>query len=117
MVPALSGVDSFLEAQPPPHMDFYREINFLPVQVTQNIFLEEGCIHSHFEIGRASCRGRGENSGGAASLKTKRRHGRWSCDWSSDVCSSDLFYREINFLPVQVTQNIFLEEGCIHSHF
>src|SRR5438309_10371476 len=24
-------------------------------------------------------------------LKSGRRHTRWNCDWSSDVCSSDLY--------------------------
>src|SRR3990167_2180846 len=33
---------------------------------------------------------RGENSVGAVSLKKKRRHAIFDCDWSSDVCSSDL---------------------------
>src|SRR3989338_2081198 len=42
------------------------------------------------KIGRASCRGRGEVSVGAGSLKKKNRNKRWNCDWSSDVCSSDL---------------------------
>src|SRR3990172_4908571 len=43
------------------------------------------------KIGRASCRGRGEISGGAGSLKKKRGNRSCSGDWSSDVCSSDLF--------------------------
>src|SRR2546421_708775 len=59
-----------------------------------------------WEIGRGACRGRGENSGVAGSLKKKkakacggrnffffssrRRHTRSDRDWSSDVCSSDL---------------------------
>src|SRR3990172_186723 len=42
------------------------------------------------KIGRASCRGRGEISVGAGSLKKKRGHTRCSRDWSSAVCSSDL---------------------------
>src|SRR5689334_20205174 len=25
-------------------------------------------------------------------LSSRRRHTRWNCDWSSDVCSSDLWY-------------------------
>src|SRR3989338_6819568 len=45
---------------------------------------------SREEIGRASCRERGEISVGAGSLKKKRGNRRWNCDWSSDVCSSDL---------------------------
>src|SRR3989338_7027609 len=42
------------------------------------------------QIGRASCRERGEISVVAGSLKKKRGNKRWNCDWSSDVCSSDL---------------------------
>src|SRR3990167_8408370 len=34
--------------------------------------------------------GRGEISVGAGSLKKKKRNERFDCDWSSDVCSSDL---------------------------
>src|SRR5689334_25056299 len=26
-------------------------------------------------------------------FSSRRRHTRWNCDWSSDVCSSDLFAR------------------------
>src|SRR5690606_28616341 len=40
------------------------------------------------EIGRASCRERVEMPRGAVS--SRRRHTRFSRDWSSDVCSSDL---------------------------
>src|SRR5207253_1944194 len=40
------------------------------------------------EIGRASCRERGE--GGGVGVSSRRRHTRWPRDWSSDVCSSDL---------------------------
>src|SRR5689334_14819868 len=41
-----------------------------------------------FQIGRAACRERGEIAVGGVS--SRRRHTRWNCDWSSDVCSSDL---------------------------
>src|SRR3989338_2105106 len=44
------------------------------------------------KIGRASWRGRGEISVVAGSFKKRRGHRRWNCDWSSDVCSSDLAY-------------------------
>src|SRR5205085_1383024 len=40
------------------------------------------------EIGRASCRERVESAVAAGS--SRRRHTRFDCDWSSDVCSSDL---------------------------
>src|SRR5690606_33228497 len=54
------------------------------------------------QIGRASCRERGECSGGPGArarrrwglpllfFSSRRRHTRFSRDWSSDVCSSDL---------------------------
>src|SRR6266481_8718481 len=28
-------------------------------------------------------------------FSSRRRHTRWNCDWSSDVCSSDLHHRQI----------------------
>src|SRR5690606_15799040 len=40
------------------------------------------------EIGRASCRRREAVAGGDET--SRRRHTRFSRDWSSDVCSSDL---------------------------
>src|SRR5690606_11714647 len=43
---------------------------------------------SFIEIGRASCRERGAI--GLVALTGRRRHTRFSRDWSSDVCSSDL---------------------------
>src|SRR3990167_6980188 len=42
------------------------------------------------QIGRASCRERVEISVGAVSLKKRKRDTGFDCDWSSDVCSSDL---------------------------
>src|SRR5688572_1708203 len=40
------------------------------------------------KIGRASCRERVERA--VAAESSRRRHTRFDCDWSSDVCSSDL---------------------------
>src|SRR5689334_24229605 len=31
-------------------------------------------------------------------FSSRRRHTRWNCDWSSDVCSSDLLIRELDEL-------------------
>src|SRR5690606_31427841 len=45
---------------------------------------------SQGQIGRASCRERMEVP--TACRSTKRRHTRFSRDWSSAVCSSDLFH-------------------------
>src|SRR5579862_9384449 len=39
-------------------------------------------------------------------FSSRRRHTRWNCDWSSDVCSSDLYgdvqaaFYEVNLCPV-----------------
>src|SRR5689334_24456619 len=30
-------------------------------------------------------------------FSSRRRHTRWNCDWSSDVCSSDLKYLDSKF--------------------
>src|SRR5689334_23795274 len=30
-------------------------------------------------------------------FSSRRRHTRWNCDWSSDVCSSDLQNRQLAF--------------------
>src|SRR5690606_4605358 len=47
------------------------------------------CGYEGEEIGRASCRERVEISVGGG-ISSRRRHTRFSRDWSSDVCSSDL---------------------------
>src|SRR5689334_23918268 len=31
-------------------------------------------------------------------FSSRRRHTRWNCDWSSDVCSSDLFQGQLALL-------------------
>src|SRR6516164_5093805 len=49
-------------------------------------------------------------------FSSRRRHTRWNCDWSSDVCSSDLFvrkrsreaFRDIRFKTARL--NAFLNE-------
>src|SRR5579862_7207736 len=37
-------------------------------------------------------------------FSSRRRHTRWNCDWSSDVCSSDLYWQGVQLdetaLPV-----------------
>src|SRR6266568_6796228 len=54
-------------------------------------------------------------------FSSRRRHTRWNCDWSSDVCSSDLGYRfgMPFFLPVayydtrvQLLDNISIAKGA-----
>src|SRR5689334_23473368 len=32
-------------------------------------------------------------------FSSRRRHTRWNCDWSSDVCSSDLGFCQLPELP------------------
>src|SRR5438309_6301008 len=34
-------------------------------------------------------------------FSSRRRHTRWNCDWSSDVCSSDLRYQDALDLAAQ----------------
>src|SRR6266481_9805890 len=34
-------------------------------------------------------------------FSSRRRHTRWNCDWSSDVCSSDLSERETRVLAFE----------------
>src|SRR2546427_4833187 len=34
-------------------------------------------------------------------FSSRRRHTRFDCDWSSDVCSSDLLQRVLQAMPVQ----------------
>src|SRR5260370_25182933 len=47
-------------------------------------------------------------------FSSRRRHTRFKCDWSSDVCSSDLWSSR---LPVWVAGNLLLqcEPGCTVS--
>src|SRR5882762_6718182 len=41
-------------------------------------------------------------------FSSRRRHTRFKCDWSSDVCSSDLKQRTILGLPAQTSSSLFL---------
>src|SRR2546430_6425530 len=47
-------------------------------------------------------------------FSSRRRHTRFDCDWSSDVCSSDLFFsfvatsRRFFFLGVAIKVNLFV---------
>src|SRR5205085_2289344 len=55
------------------------------------------------QIGRASCRERGDRS--RVGVSSRRRHTRFDCDWSSDVCSSDLAGRfKDEIVPIEVKQ-------------
>src|SRR5690625_341714 len=81
------------------------------------------------EIGRASCRERGEMRAGRGGARgrarargrlffsSRRRHTRWPRDWSSDVCSSDL---KRVFLPNGMATDIEKEcddfEALIKKH-
>src|SRR5690606_39713144 len=41
-------------------------------------------------------------------FSSRRRHTRFSRDWSSDVCSSDLFQRTSIFSNLTVAQNVWV---------
>src|SRR2546430_8052172 len=34
-------------------------------------------------------------------FSSRRRHTRFDCDWSSDVCSSDLLVSATSFIPIE----------------
>src|SRR5689334_24248167 len=46
-------------------------------------------------------------------FSSRRRHTRWNCDWSSDVCSSDLFCKRNGGLE---PGNLHLGEICKMAH-
>src|SRR5689334_4252341 len=43
---------------------------------------------------------------------SRRRHTRWNCDWSSDVCSSDL--SAVDRLPIHVQPRADVEKNLLH---
>src|SRR5207253_7199498 len=47
-------------------------------------------------------------------FSSRRRHTRWPRDWSSDVCSSDLYYRIWNYPKpvIAAVQGPALAGGC-----
>src|SRR5438309_12080978 len=47
-------------------------------------------------------------------FSSRRRHTRWNCDWSSDVCSSDLVASALPGVPHQLCQFHYLREA---GHF
>src|SRR6266478_9024563 len=48
-------------------------------------------------------------------FSSRRRHTRFDCDWSSDVCSSDLdFLRENGLVHRIESRNAFI--ACVHNH-
>src|SRR6267154_5087610 len=45
-------------------------------------------------------------------FSSRRRHTRWTCDWSSDVCSSDLFRgRMMPALPRESIRQLFPQQA------
>src|SRR5579862_1083620 len=51
-------------------------------------------------------------------FSSRRRHTRWNCDWSSDVCSSDLFPALLLAISITATlgpqiQNAMIAIGVI----
>src|SRR5437870_13752803 len=48
-------------------------------------------------------------------FSSRRRHTRWPRDWSSDVCSSDLFPLAVHRREKRRANNLLLREtGCFH---
>src|SRR3989338_6894399 len=89
----LGKIEEKMRALLPVWTRFSREI-VSPDQAREvfagNVYKQELIDEIVMKIGRASCRERVEISVVAGSLKKRRRNKRWNCDWSSDVCSSDL---------------------------
>src|SRR5689334_23895374 len=53
-------------------------------------------------------------------FSSRRRHTRSNCDWSSDVCSSDLFCQAVRRMlgeHVEYFRGVELQErGALHDH-
>src|SRR3989338_6684820 len=71
------------------------------------------------EIGRASGGEEGRSRWAPDHLKKKRRKRRWKCEWSSDVCSSDLPYgygrRGIDFLLPSILALVIFQGATMRS--
>src|SRR5689334_24436705 len=50
-------------------------------------------------------------------FSSRRRHTRWNCDWSSDVCSSDLRGKYVFDLATAVNAACFVEGGYVLERF
>src|SRR5438309_3090040 len=51
-------------------------------------------------------------------FSSRRRHTRWNCDWSSDVCSSDLLgFEPLGALAAAVELHLRLEDAEQSSVF
>src|SRR6266478_9088551 len=48
-------------------------------------------------------------------FSSRRRHTRFDCDWSSDVCSSDLAEQR-RLHPLTLAGNLALQQGDQNSH-
>src|SRR5260370_24147367 len=44
-------------------------------------------------------------------FSSRRRHTRFKCDWSSDVCSSDLAFHD-EIVPVDITRKDRIDRAC-----
>src|SRR5690606_40880969 len=49
-------------------------------------------------------------------FSSRRRHTRFSRDWSSDVCSSDLVVGAVDLLPDEACDEVMTPEYFIHYH-
>src|SRR6266481_6394304 len=53
-------------------------------------------------------------------FSSRRRHTRWNCDWSSDVCSSDLQGREAKTTTASISHAALdrrISFARVHHHF
>src|SRR6266568_6313715 len=45
-------------------------------------------------------------------FSSRRRHTRWNCDWSSDVCSSDLFMISISVPSLALSADVAMRRSA-----
>src|SRR5438034_11668293 len=50
-------------------------------------------------------------------FSSRRRHTRSLCDWSSDVCSSDLEPVDLDLLALAVAHDLGRDLGALHHRF
>src|SRR5690348_17690327 len=48
-------------------------------------------------------------------FSSRRRHTRWTGDWSSDVCSSDLYNKPFESVPIHLLFNASTAINCTFS--
>src|SRR5260221_5391365 len=68
---------------------------------------EDG-IRDHCVTGFQTC---------AFSISSRRRHTRSLCDWSSDVCSSDLPEKSDYFSMFEIPRKLWIEMSALEKKF